>query len=69
MKTSHAGLGITEAGWQASLPHVSAALERCGVAFREKAFWAILQEYQDDIVEKSATSQSTVKPFPVKVRG
>jgi hemoglobin len=54
MKTSHAGLGITEAEWQANLQHASAALEKYGVALREKEeFLAIFQEYKDDIVEKS----------------
>lgn len=54
MKTSHAGLGITEAEWQANLHHASAALERYGVAPTEKAeFLAIFQKYKDDIVEKS----------------
>ena len=54
MKTSHAGLGITEAEWQANLQHASAALERHGVALREKEeFLAIFQRYKDDIVEKT----------------
>ncbi len=53
MKTSHAGLGITEAEWQANLQHASAALERYGVAPTEKAeFLEIFQRYRDDIVEK-----------------
>ena len=54
MKTAHAGLGITEAEWQATLQHASAALEKYGVALREKEeFLAIFQGYKDDIVEKS----------------
>jgi hemoglobin len=54
MKTVHAGLGIIEAEWQATLQCVSAALEKYGVAGREKEeFLAIFQEYKDDIVEKS----------------
>lgn len=54
MKTSHGGLSITEAEWQANLQHASAALEKHGVALREKEeFWAIFQKYKDDIVEGS----------------
>ena len=54
MKTSHAGLGITEADWEANLHHASAALEKYGVPLREKEeFLAIFQKYKSDIVEKS----------------
>ncbi|MGD1157785.1 MAG: group 1 truncated hemoglobin [Terriglobia bacterium] len=54
MKAAHAGLGITEAEWQANMQHVSAALEKYSVALREKEeFLAIFQKYKDDIVEKS----------------
>ena len=54
MKTAHAGLGITEAEWQATLQCVSTALEKYGVALREKEeFLAIFQGYKNDIVEKS----------------
>jgi hypothetical protein len=54
MKTSHAGLNITGAEWQATLQHVSAALEKCGVAPGEKQqFLAIFREYENDIVERS----------------
>jgi hemoglobin len=54
MKTSHAGLGITEGEWQATLEHASAALETCGAAPKEKVeFLAIFRRYKDDIVEKS----------------
>ena len=54
MKTAHAGLGITEAEWQANLQHASAALQKYGVGLREKEeFLAIFQKYKDDIVEGS----------------
>ena len=54
METAHAGLGITEAEWQANLQHASATLERHGVAPSEKAeFLEIFQRYRDDIVEKT----------------
>ena len=53
MRTSHAGLGISEAEWQATLQHASAALEGRGLAPTEKAeFLAIFQQYKNDTVEK-----------------
>ena len=53
MKTAHAGLGITEAEWQANMQYASAALDKYGVALKEKEeFLAVLQKYKDDIVEK-----------------
>ena len=67
MKTSHAGLGITETEWQANLQHASAALEKFGVAFREKEeFLAILQGYKDDIVEKSGSAAEIAAPADAK---
>ena len=54
MKTAHAGLGITEAEWQANMQYASAALDKFGVALNEKEeFLAIFQKYKGDIVEKS----------------
>jgi len=54
MKTSHAGLGITEPEWEATLQHASAALEKYGVALKEKVeFLAIFQRYKVEIVEQS----------------
>jgi hemoglobin len=54
MKASHAGLGITEAEWQANRQHAAAALDKFGVAPREKEeFLAIFEKYKDDIVEKA----------------
>jgi hemoglobin len=54
MKTSHAGLGITEAEWQANWQHTSAALEEHGVALKEREeVLAIFHEYKRDIVEQS----------------
>jgi hemoglobin len=52
MKTSHKGLGITEAEWEDFLPHVAAALDSVGVAPREKAeFLEITAGLKWDIVE------------------
>ena len=54
MKTAHAGLGIIEGEWQATLQCASDALEKCGVPLSEKEeFLAIFQRYKEDIVEKS----------------
>ena len=53
MKTSHAGLGITAAEWQANIQFATEALEKYGVALREKEeFLAIFEKYKNDIVEK-----------------
>jgi hemoglobin len=53
MKTTHAGLGITDAEWQANMQHASACLEKYGVPPREKEeFLAIFQAQKGDIVEK-----------------
>jgi hemoglobin len=52
MKTSHKGLGITEAEWAGFLPHVASALDSVGVAPREKAeFLDITAGLKWDIVE------------------
>jgi len=54
MKTAHAGLGIIEGEWQATLQCASDALEKCGVPLSEKEeFLVIFQRYKEDIVEKS----------------
>ena len=53
MKTSHAGLGITEVEWQANIQYTTEALEKHGVGPREKEeFLAIFEKYKADIVEK-----------------
>ena len=52
MKTSHRGLGITDAEWEVFMPHVAAALESVGIAPREKAeFLEITAGLKWDIVE------------------
>ena len=62
MKTSHKGLGITEAEWDDFLPHVAAALDSVGVAPREKAeFLEITAGLKWDIVEAPhSDSQATM---------
>ena len=57
MKTSHAGLGITEEEWDLNLKHTTAALRKNGVAEPEqKEFLALFTQYKDDIVEGSGTA-------------
>jgi hemoglobin len=54
MKTSHAGLGISEVEWQASIQYTTEALEKYGVGTREKQeFLGIFNKYKADIIEKS----------------
>jgi hemoglobin len=53
MKTSHTGLGITEAEWRANMRHTEAALDAHGVRDPEKAeFLAIFEGFKADIVEQ-----------------
>ncbi len=52
MKTSHQGMGITEAEWDIFMPHVAVALDSVGIAAREKAeFLEIAAGLKWDIVE------------------
>ena len=52
MKTSHKGLGITEAEWDMFMPHVAAALDSVGAPPVEKAeFLAITEGLKWDIVD------------------
>jgi hemoglobin len=54
MKTSHAGLGITESEWEANLELARAALEKNGVDDPEQAeFLSLFERYKQDIVEAS----------------
>lgn len=53
MKTSHAGLGITQQEWDASIRHAEAALDNFHVSGPEKAeFMALLERYRPEIVER-----------------
>ena len=53
MKTSHAGLGITEAEWDAAAKHLVASLEKFKVPEKEKAeVLAFVVTLKKDIVEK-----------------
>lgn len=52
MKTSHMGLGITEAEWDANLQYTAEALRENGVPEREQVeFLALFTRYKAEIVE------------------
>lgn len=52
MKTSHAGLGITEDEWNSNLSHTVAALRKNGVSEPEQEeFLALFTRYKGEIVE------------------
>jgi hemoglobin len=52
MKTSHAGLRITEAEWDANMRHTEAALHTMRIAEPEKTeFASLFTPYKQDIVE------------------
>lgn len=53
MKTTHKGLGISEADWNASVKHLIASLDKFKVPEKEKGeLLAITGKLKDDIVEK-----------------
>ena len=53
MKTSHAGLGITEKDWDASVKHLVATLDKFSVPAKEKDdVLAAISTLKKDIVEK-----------------
>jgi hemoglobin len=52
MKTSHGGLGITNAEWEANMKASDAALVKNGVGEAERVeFLVLFERYRDDIVE------------------
>lgn len=54
MKTSHAGLGITDAEWDANLELTKQALRKNGIAGgEEQEILALFERYRHDIVESS----------------
>ena len=54
MKTSHAGLGITESEWDANMKHAVDALARFNVAEKEREeFLAIISRFKDDIIDEN----------------
>jgi hemoglobin len=53
MKASHAGLGVAEADWQATVKHLVATLDKFKVPEKEKSeLLAIASSLRGDIVEK-----------------
>ena len=53
MKTTHAGLGITEADWEAAAKHLAASLDKFKVPEKEKGeILAFVTTLKKDIVEK-----------------
>ena len=53
MQTSHAGLNISGAEWEANMKHATAALDKNHVPAAEKAeFLALFERYRDEIVEE-----------------
>lgn len=53
MKTTHAGLGITKAQWNASVGHLAATLDQFKVPAKEKnELLAVASSLEKDIVEK-----------------
>jgi hemoglobin len=59
MKTSHAGLGISETDWNIFVQHAVASLEDLGVAEREKnEFLSAAASLKGDIVEAHHLAQA-----------
>ena len=57
MQTSHSGLGITDAEWEANMEASDAALAKNGVGDAERAeFLALFERYRDEIVEGEPAS-------------
>jgi len=53
MKTSHAGLEITESEWEANMQYIVRALDEHKIPAREKAeFVELFERYKADIVGK-----------------
>ena len=53
MKTTHAGLGITEDEWDASTRYMAEALDKYGVPRREKQeVLALVEQMKQNIVER-----------------
>lgn len=53
MRTTHAGLGLTEADWDAAVKHLTASIDKFKVAEKEKGeLLAFVASLKKDIVEK-----------------
>ena len=52
MKTSHAGLGITQSEWDQTMKHAATALDKFKIQGKEKEdFLGIFERYQGEIIE------------------
>jgi hemoglobin len=52
MKASHAGLGINQAEWEASVRHMQATLDHAGIAAQEAGeILSLFERYRNEIVE------------------
>jgi len=61
MKTSHAGLGISESDWNVLMRHMVATLQDLGVAENEKdEFISLVETLKGDIVEAPQVSRTGV---------
>jgi hemoglobin len=59
MKTSHAGLGITESEWQINLGHARPALMKHAIGARAQTeFLARFERYKQDMVEAADRNAS-----------
>jgi hemoglobin len=57
MKTSHAGMGITQSDWKAAAAHLVATLDALGVPAKEKGeVLALVSSLEADIVERPAAA-------------
>jgi hemoglobin len=54
MKTSHAGLAITEGEWEANMQHTLSSLQKFHIPQREQQeFLELFTRYKNEIVEKA----------------
>src|SRR5438094_6152934 len=66
MKTSHAGLGITESDWQSTVNHLVATLDKFKVPEKEKGeLLAIASSLKPDIVEKKVRGRRSRARVPL----
>ncbi len=62
MKSSHQGMGITEADWKIAVNHLTATLDKFKVPEREKnEVLAVVSTLKADIVEQKAMDTTTKK--------
>ena len=53
MKTSHAGMAITEDEWEANIQHIVSSLQKFRIPqMEQQEFLELIHRYKDEIVEK-----------------